>query len=110
MTTRLLHLRWLWLTDTDESLPIITYIGLWFLTESLQITSTLPPRSTVDSGRRRYCRMELVADDDLPANVTAGMVNHDGDGATDKVAGYTIVVSVTDGDVPDDAVQPWRPG
>ena len=43
---------------------------------------------------------EIVAAAALPANVTAGMVNHDGDGATDMVPGYKIVVSVTDGDVP----------
>ena len=43
---------------------------------------------------------EIVADAALPANVVAGMVNHDGDGATDMVPGYKIVVSVTDGDVP----------
>ena len=42
----------------------------------------------------------VVADADLPAGVTAGMVNHDGDGATDMVPGYKIEVSVTDGDVP----------
>ena len=43
---------------------------------------------------------QIVADAALPANVTAGMVNHDGDDATAMVAGYKIVVSVTDGDVP----------
>ena len=42
----------------------------------------------------------VVADADLPPGVTAGMVNHDGDGATDMVPGYKIEVSVTDGDVP----------
>ena len=43
---------------------------------------------------------ELVADEDLPANVVAGMIDHDSDDATAMVAGYKIAVSVTDGDVP----------
>ena len=43
---------------------------------------------------------EIVADEDLPANVVAGMIDHDSDDATAMVEGYKIVVSVTDGDVP----------
>ena len=46
----------------------------------------------------------VVADADLPANVVAGMIDHDGDGAGDEatamVAGYTFTVSVPDKDVP----------
>ena len=43
---------------------------------------------------------ELVAAEDLPANVVAGMIDHDSDDATAMVEGYKIAVSVTDGDVP----------
>ena len=43
---------------------------------------------------------EIVADEDLPANVVAEMIDHDSDDATAMVAGYKIAVSVTDGDVP----------
>ena len=43
---------------------------------------------------------KLVDAADLPSGVMAGMIDHDGDDATAMVAGYKIVVSVTDGDVP----------
>ena len=43
---------------------------------------------------------EIVDAADLPANVVAGMIDHDGDAATDMVAGYMVVVSVPDKDVP----------
>ena len=42
----------------------------------------------------------VVVTDDLPTDVVAAMVDHDGDEATAMVAGYTFAISVPDKDVP----------
>ena len=82
--------------DTDE-FSDITYTFQVMVSDGISannqyITATV----TVDVNEPT----EKVAAAALPANVTAGMIDHDGDDATDMVPGYDIVVSVTDGDVP----------
>ena len=85
------------LVDDTYEFSDITYTFMVMVSDGISannqyITATV----TVDVNEPT----QIVADAALPANVTAGMVNHDGDGATDMVPGYKIVVSVTDGDVP----------
>ena len=86
--------------DTDE-FSDITYTFQVMVSDGISannqyITATV----TVDANEPT----ELVDAADLPANVVAGMIDHDGDGdgdeATDMVAGYKVKVSVTAGDVP----------
>ena len=82
--------------DTDE-FSDITYTFMVMVSDGISANNQYIS-ATVDVDVNEPT--QIVADAALPANVMAGMVNHDGDGATAMVPGYKIVVEVTDADVP----------
>ena len=85
------------LADAADEFSDITYTFKVMVSDGISANNQyISATVTVDANEPT----QIVADAALPANVTAGMVNHDGDDATAMVAGYKIVVSVTDGDVP----------